>query len=187
MGHHILGEWRRVMMLCTFLMVEKRLKEGNTEGHVLPGMLEMKRKERDRTVLGQGYCLGTWDIWVQLKSTWKSWSYGNDLWSLHHGISLQGCMGQKARILDTCYHVLPHTLYPILPVFLILGIKPRFRCFFHPLPWGQGNTLLHLLNSSLCANHIYMTANLYNSPVSIYSVVQLARKGSPSGPSQRAQ
>lgn len=77
-------------------------------------MLEIKKDERDRTVLGEGYCLGTWDIWVQLKSTWKTSPYGNNLWSLHHGISLQGRVGQgKARILDTCYHVLPHTLYPV--------------------------------------------------------------------------
>lgn len=166
-------------------------------------MLETKREERNRSVLGEGYFVDTWDIPIHLKSTGKSWLYGSDLYSLHHRISLHGDMGQeKNRNLDLCYLVLLHILYPILhnfqcqpcclrglclSIFLIWGIKCRYWCLFHFLPWGQDKALLHLLNSSLHANHIYMTANLYNFPMSIYSVVPLSGKSSPSGPCQRAQ
>lgn len=74
-------------------------------------MLETKREERHTTVLREGYFVGTWDIRINLKTTGKSWLYGRGLHSLHHGISLQGDMGQeKTRTLDLCYLVLPHIL-----------------------------------------------------------------------------
>lgn len=99
----------------------KGLKKETQGTLFFQGMLEMRRKERDRTVLGEGCCVATQDIRVQLMSTWTSWSSGNDLWSLHHGRDLQGGMGQeKTRVLDTCYptHSLPNTTH--LPVAALL-------------------------------------------------------------------
>lgn len=56
--------------------LRKGLKKGTQMSVFFQSMLEIKKDERDRTVLGEGYCLGTWDIWVQLEylenfTVWK--------------------------------------------------------------------------------------------------------------------
>lgn len=155
-------------------------------------MPEIKRKARGWTILREEYFLGdlehlgSVEKFLEIMVIWK-WSIVPASWNK----PLRGMKQYRARTLDLLYHVLSHSLshtlqlsMPVwgdfsLSIFLSLGIKPKYWSFFYLLPWVQVEVLLHLLNSSLCANNIYMTANPYN--------FQLAKKGNLLGPCWRAQ
>lgn len=128
-------------------------------------------KERERQD-----CLGR----RVLFGTWKSWSCENNLHSLHCGISLQGSMEEeKAKILELCYHVLPHTLshtkqlsIPILlpwrtvvcPSFSFWALNPGIDAsFIFSLEAKCKHSYTCLIHH--CVQTIFIRQQIYNFPV----------------------